>query len=251
MIKKILKKILPNFIIKLRQNYIFNQDIKKFSTMKTNEIFQEIYKKKLWSPEEEKKFSNYYSGIGSHYDEFTLVYLDEIKNFLTSFSNKPSVVDLGCGDFKIGSNLRDYCDKYIAVDIFDELINANKIKYKELNVDFRVLDITKDQLPSGDICFVRQVLQHLSNDLIEKFLDLISDKYKYLVITEHIPDGNFTPNLDILTGPYIRIIKNSGVELTEPPFNLKVKNKKNICNISPKKIKGFEGVLNTKILKLN
>ena len=80
---------------------------------------------------------------------------------------------------------------------------------------------------------------------------LISDKYKYLVITEHIPDGNFTPNLDILTGPYIRIIKNSGVELTEPPFNLKVKSKKNICNISPKKIKGFEGVLNTKILKLN
>ena len=54
----------------------------------------------------------------------------------------------------------------------------------------------------------------------------MSDKYKYLVITEHLPDlvykvENFLPNIDKVTGPDTRIDKNSGVILTKPPFNLK------------------------------
>ena len=163
---------------------------------------------------------------------------------------KPNVVDLGCGDFKIGSSLRQFCNNYVAIDIFDELIIWNKKEYKNLNVDFRTLDITKDPLPSGDICFLRQVLQHLSNDSINKFLKSIKGKYKYLIITEHLPDGNFTPNKDISTGPYIRLYKNSGVVLAESPFNLKSTFEKNICSIKPKSIDGFEGVINTKIIKL-
>ena len=98
------------------------------------------------------------------------------------------MVDLGCGDFTIGSQLRKYCKKYVAVDVFDEIIINNKIKFSNLEVDFRVLDITSDELPDGDICFLRQVLQHLSNDNIKKFLSLMSGKYKYLILTEHIPE---------------------------------------------------------------
>ena len=37
---------------------------------------------------------------------------------------------------------------------------------EDLDVDFRVLDITSDEIPPGDVCFVRQVLQHLSNQSI-------------------------------------------------------------------------------------
>ena len=50
------------------------------------------------------------------------------KTFLLSLPKKPDVVDLGCGDFVIGSKLRKFCNKYIAVDIVDELINFNKKK---------------------------------------------------------------------------------------------------------------------------
>ena len=251
MIKKFLKILAPTFLLKLRQDFILKKNMKKLSKMKLNEIFEEIYQKKLWSPDEEKNSHKFYSGIGSHYGEFTNIYIEKIKEFLLTFPSKPSVVDLGCGDFSIGSKVRKYCDNYIAVDIFDELINLNKKKYTDLQVDFKTLDITKDQLPTGDICFIRQVLQHLSNDLIKKFINLIAGKYKYLVITEHLPEENFfKPNLDIKTGPYIRINQNSGVVLTEHPFNLKITNKKNICNIYPKKIRGFKGVLNTTILQL-
>ena len=250
MIKKIIKFFLPNFIIKTREKYLIRQKLKKFSKMSMREVFSDIYLSKFWTPENEKSSFKFYSGIGSHYDEFKKIYLQKIKKFIETFPDKPNVVDLGCGDFKIGSDLRKYCKNYIAIDIFDELINSNKKNYKNLNVDFRTLDITKDNLPGGDLCFLRQVLQHLSNDSIHSFLKLIEGKYKYLIITEHLPDNDFLPNKDIPTGPYIRLIKNSGVVLTKSPFNLNPVHEENICNIKPKSIDRFEGIINTKILKL-
>ena len=250
MIKKIIKFFLPNFIVKTREKYLIRQKLNKFSKMTMREVFSDIYLSKFWTPENEKSSFKFYSGIGSHYDEFTKIYLQKIKKFIETFPDKPNVVDLGCGDFKIGSNLRKYCNNYIAIDIFDELINSNKKNYKNLHVDFRTLDITKDNLPSGDLCFLRQVLQHLSNDSILSFLKLIEGKYKYLLMTEHLPDNDFLPNIAIPTGPYIRLVKNSGVVLTKSPFNLNPVHEEDICNIKPKSIDRFEGIINTKILKL-
>ena len=57
----------------------------------------------------------------------------------------------------------------------------------------------------------------------------MENKCKYLIITEHLPDKeikNFKANKDIATGPYIRLHKDSGVVLTEKPFNLKTKNRR-------------------------
>ena len=144
-IKKFLKKILPASILKFRREYISRLNERKFSKMTTKEVFSEIYKKKIWTPEEEKKSIKFYSGIGSHYEEFTNIYINKVKEFLIKFPSKPSVVDLGCGDFSIGSKLRQYCDKYVAIDIFEDLINLNKNKYSDLDVNFKTLDITKDQ----------------------------------------------------------------------------------------------------------
>ncbi|HEY0147029.1 MAG TPA: class I SAM-dependent methyltransferase [Methylovirgula sp.] len=133
------------------------------------------------------------------------------------------MVDLGCSDFTIGARLRPYCGNYIACDIVEPLIEWNKQRYKGLNVDFRVLDLSDGEIPSGDVLFVRQVLQHLSNSHIERALAQLSVKFKYLIITEHLPtSGRFTHNLDKPAGASVRTGLNSGVVLTSPPFNLKV-----------------------------
>ena len=124
----------------------------------------------MWCPENKKREHKFYSGISSHYPELANSYIDAIEKFLLSLPEKQNIVDLGCGDFAIGSRIRKLCNNYIAVDIFDDLINFNKKKYKHLNVDFRVLDITSNELPSGDVCFIRLVLQHLSNNLILEML---------------------------------------------------------------------------------
>ena len=250
--KKILKVLLPNFVLKIYTNSLLSIKRKKFSKMTTKEVFKEVYEKKLWSPEGEKKKFKFYSGTGSHHKDFSEKYVKEVSKFLMTFKNKPDVVDLGCGDFFIGSQLRKFCNKYVAIDIFDGLIDHNKKIYNDLNVEFKVSDITIDQLPSSEICFIKDVLQHLSNDLIKKFIKLIDKKYKYLIITEHLPETKeFKANLDAPTSAFIRLDKNSGVVLTEEPFNLQIIKEFDLCNITSKTIKEFQGVRNTKVLQLS
>lgn len=248
MIRKIIKKFIPNFILKYRARYAVNKTRNKFVKMKRYEIFKEIYLKQLWSSENKKKDHKFYSGTGSYLPELVNDYFSAIEKFFLSFHEKPNVVDLGCGDFTVGSKIRKMCNNYIAIDIYDELINFNKKKYKSLNVDFKVLDITVDKLPSGDVCFVRQVLQHLSNESIMNFIKNIENKYKYLIITEHFPSpSNFIANKDKPTGPDTRFYDDSGVVLTAPPFNLKVNRDTDICETTSDSI---QGVLNTKLLEL-
>ena len=220
--------------------------------MEIKDVFKEIYLNKLWDPDAEKSNFKFYSGPGSYYPEFVTKYIESTRIFLLSLPRKPDVVDLGCGDFVIGSQLRKLCNNYIAADIFDELINFNKKKYNDLNVDFRVLDITRDELPVAEVCFVRTVLQHLSNDSIKNFVKLIKNKYKYLILTEHYPaTKNFIANIDKSNGPDIRLYDNSAVVLTAPPFNLKVVQDLDICETSSNSIEGFKGVLKTKLLQLS
>jgi len=170
MIKEFLKKIIPSKILNI---YYSIKIRKKFKSKKVKEIFKEIYFQQLWRPEDERKNFEYYSGIGSYDKELVNEYVDSVKNFLLTFKNKPDVVDLGCGDFNVGLKLRKYCRNYIASDIVNELIDHNKKKFKQYDVDFRVLDITKNDLPEAEICFLRQVLQHLSNNSILSFIRLL------------------------------------------------------------------------------
>jgi hypothetical protein len=66
--------------------------------------------------------------------------------------------------------MRHYCGKYTACDVVPALISRNQIEFSHLNVDFRCLDITHDDLPGADVAVLRQVLQHLSNAQILKIV---------------------------------------------------------------------------------
>jgi hypothetical protein len=79
----------------------------------------------------------------------------------------------------------------------------------------------------GDCVILRQVLQHLSNAEIQSILNKIKF-FKWLVLTEHIPIGDFVANLDIISGQGTRLKKQSGIDITKEPFNLIFKMKKEI-----------------------
>ena len=87
------------------------------------------------------------------------------------------------------------------------------------------MDISKDELPPADCIILRQVLQHLSNAEIHKVINKMGI-YKYAILTEHLPLGNFIPNKDIIAGQGIRIKQNSGVDVLASPFLLKIKEEK-------------------------
>lgn len=177
---------------------------------------EQVYDLNLWGGLEH----DFYSGEGSHNLEIVNPYITVISNFLTSFKLPITVCDLGCGDFNVGKNLIGFTQKYIGVDIVSSLITRNKTVFKNENLEFYCLDIATDILPNADCVIIRQVLQHLSNGEIEKIISKLYN-YKYIVLTEHIPNGDFVANKDIISGQGIRIKKQSGVQLLKPPFSLK------------------------------
>lgn len=230
-VKKIIKYLIPNNVFLKLQNYRIQKKAKDFESLSTQEIFSKIYKSGVWGKSSDPNLP-FYSGSGSHDKKVTNVYLAQITSILQNLPKKPNVVDLGCGDFSIGSKVRPFCNNYIACDIVPELIIYNKEKYKNFNVDFKCLDLITDPLPKGDIVFIRQVLQHLSNEQILKFVSKIYSSCNILILTEHLPKLNsFKPNLDKPAGPDIRTGINSGIVLTEPPFNLIAVDKQLICEV--------------------
>lgn len=208
----------------------------------TKDAMEQVYSMKLWGSNN----SDFYSGDGSHLPEIVDPYLNVLTKFLTSFKNPLAVCDLGCGDFNIGKELIQYADKYIGVDIVADLIDYNKEKFKANNLEFHCLDIAKDELPNGDCVILRQVLQHLSNTEIKSITEKLK-VFKYVILTEHIPKGEFIPNKDIISGQGIRIKKQSGVNLLMSPFNLKVKEETELISTS---LENGKGVIVTTLYKL-
>ena len=199
----------------------------------TKDAMDQVYKLKLWG----SNSSEFYSGEGSHLPEIVTPYIEKVTSFLKSFEKPLIVCDLGCGDFNIGKELFPFTEKYFAIDIVQDLINFNKENFKAENLEFQCLNIAEDELPNGDFAIIRQVLQHLSNTEIQTIVQKLSN-FKYILITEHLPIGDFEPNKDIISGQGIRVKKQSGVNLIAPPFNLKVKEEKEIHSFELKNGKG-------------
>ena len=199
----------------------------------TKDAMAQVYEKNLWGGQE----GDFYSGSGSHHPEVVKPYIEVVASFLNSLEEAPTVVDLGCGDFNIGSKLLPLVKRYEAVDIVPNLIERNKKMFVADNLTFHCLDIAKDDWPKGEVAIVRNVLQHISNKEISAVVEKLSD-FKYILLTEHLPDGDFTPNKDIISGQGIRIKKGSGVDLLAPPFNMIIKEKEELLSVPAKDVGG-------------
>lgn len=203
---------------------------------------EQVYEMKLWGNDN----ADFYSGIGSHHPGYVNPYIELLTSFLDSFEDPLKVCDLGCGDFNVGKELVKLTRKYIAVDIVAELIERNKEKFDQENLEFHCLNIASDELPSGDCAILRQVLQHLSNAEVQRVVNKLSD-FKYVILTEHIPEGEFIPNKDIISGQGIRLKEQSGLDLLTPPFNLKVKEEKELLSVPSQH---YDGVIVTTLYRM-
>ena len=89
------------------------------------------------------------------------------------------------------------------------------------------------------------MLQHISNAEVKKVIDKLYD-YKYLIVTEHVPEGDFVPNIDIISGQGTRLKKQSGIDLLVAPFNLKIVKEKQLL-----KVRDGKGVIITTMYKID
>jgi SAM-dependent methyltransferase len=195
------------------------QDASYYKRLSVEEAFTTIYKSQAWGALRNQPFC---SGQGSICEEAVGPYCDIIRAFVEA--NKITrMVDLGCGDFAVGSRLITAGVHYSGIDVVPDLIRYNQEHFGSPDIEFRCINIIDDELPQGDLCLVRQVLQHLSNAQILRTVKALG-RYRYVIVTEHVYAGTrLRRNRDQPQGPGTRIPKRSGVFLESPPFNCPAK----------------------------
>jgi SAM-dependent methyltransferase len=178
------------------------------------EIFAEIYQGNRWGGEH----GSFNSGSGST-DEHARQYARAVNCFIAEQGIR-RVVDLGCGDFRVGALLLESGIDYVGVDVVESLVQENTRRFGSERVKFQCLDIITDRLPRGELCLIRQVLQHLSNEQIARILANTA-QYPFVLVTEHYPAAHALreKNRDKPPGEDVRIYDGSAVYLDAPPFD--------------------------------
>ena len=213
--KKLIKRLIPRFFYRAVHQYRINKFLADKNS--TEEIFTDIYAKKIWAHEDD---SGYSSGSGSLSPD-TQKYISFLIDFVKE-NKVSSIFEIGCGDFRIMKNalakMEEGCN-YLGSDIVKPLIDYNNQHFSSEQITFRHINTeTEEILPSADLCLVRQVFQHLSNKEILAILPKL-EGYKYLLVTEHVPVSPKQKNADKKTGADIRLYQESGVFLDAQPFN--------------------------------
>lgn len=186
------------------------------------QAFEAIYAENKWG--EAKDGAQFSSGNGSR-PEFSAPYEDFVVAFLRKHPELTRLVDIGCGDFQVSGRILARLGanvSYTGCDIVRPLIAHHQEKHARHGVAFRVLNAVEEDPPAGDVVFIRQILQHLSNVQVAAILERAKRLFKVAIITESVPVALKTPNRDIVHGIATRIALGSGVMIDRPPYNLKV-----------------------------
>jgi|RhiMethySRZTD1v2_1073278.scaffolds.fasta_scaffold201572_4 SAM-dependent methyltransferase len=216
-VKQLLRRWLPPWALNRYRQLRYGETWFDFEDRSLKEVFTHIYRQNVWGRGED----GLYSGPGSD-PAVTAPYVAAVREFIRS-EHIRSVVDLGCGDFRVGKQMLAPELRYHGVDIVDDVVNRNKQLFGSRDVAFSCLDATREDLPAGDLCLVREVFQHLSNEQIAKVL-VRCRRFPFVIVTERVasPDRLTTPNVDIRQGPNTRADIGSGVVLDAPPFSERV-----------------------------
>ncbi len=183
-----------------------------YDALSVPETFQRIYRTKAWGDDGQL----FYSGPGSR-GQVSDRYCASVIKFIQEHQVR-SVVDLGCGDFSVGRRIVEATDvRYTGIDVVPELIEHHQSTVHHPLISFQCADITVDPLPTGDLCLIRQVLQHLSNEEITRVLANLGS-FSRALISEHISVDPKQFNRDKPHGPDVRMCYGSGVYVDQPPF---------------------------------
>lgn len=216
LVKPILKRVLPTRARQWLHEVNIKRSDGKLQALDKADLFDAVYRERMWGGTQEQT-----SGWGSH-GEHSSKYVDFVRDFIGR-NNIQSILDVGCGDFQIGSRICGDVSRYIGADVSSFIIERNATVFSKLsNVQFMALDVCADPLPQADLITIREVLQHLSNADIALALNNIErSQARFALVTEHLPAPHVlrAPNLDKPRGPNIRNPYGSGVYIDLAPFS--------------------------------
>ena len=166
--------------------------------MGLEEVFDSIYKTSYWGHK---------SGPGS--DPIAAKKWIDIVNRHLENEELASILDIGCGDFRLGSKYNLEGKTYYGVDVSKEVMKDN---IGTDNVFFIVGDALQIDLPKADIVLIKDVLQHLPTKDAISLLNRVLSAAKVVLVCNDYDDKN----LDITPGGH------RGLDLSKDPYNISV-----------------------------
>ncbi len=101
-----------------------------------------------------------HSGVGSTLEQ-TRILRRELPRLISEFGVR-SIIDAPCGDFHWMNATDLRVERYLGVDIVDELIRRNSELYAREGTSFIQKNIIEDDLPRADLLLCRDCLVHLT-----------------------------------------------------------------------------------------
>lgn len=138
-------------------------------------VFGHIYEQDHWDGG---------SGIGSAPDA-TEPYRAMLARILPA-TDVRSVVDVGCGDWQLGSLVDWSSVDYLGLDVVPVVVERNRSRFGKPGVRFEVGDARLQPPPAADLLLAKDVLQHWSNADAAAFLRTNLRRYKYCLLTNDI-----------------------------------------------------------------
>jgi hypothetical protein len=164
-------------------------------------VFTSIYENNSWGNNNNPEY-NGSSGSGSDVNYNKDSYVPFLKKFIID-NNIKNIVDLGCGDFRCGKLIYDDLDiTYTGYDTYKKIIDYNSKQNSLPKYSFKHLDFynNKETIINGELCILKDVLQHWPLDNIYNFLDYLNEtkKFKFILICNCC--GQFKDNPNVETG---------------------------------------------------
>lgn len=185
------------------------------------EIFDAIYSGGGWGKTDETE-DGVSSGSGSSLEN-SKQYVDFVVDLIRK-SGFGSIVDIGCGDYRVSKRIVDQLGsqmKYTGIDVSKLIIDRNNAKFGSDTVRFVHGDGGDIDYPEADIILVREVMQHISNADILRMIPRIR-QFKDNVITNSQAVSGSGKNVDIASGSMSRAAIGEGLWLENEPFNLPI-----------------------------
>jgi SAM-dependent methyltransferase len=169
----------------------------------TNPIaFDNVYLNDVWG---------YKSGPGSD-PTFAKPWIDQVNYFLSRKDVK-TVIDIGCGDWRIGKCLNLEGKDYTGIDISSIILKETSLNATE-NIKFIHGDFETLETHDADLIIIKDVLQHLTNASIYNIINKIMGKAKYALICDDLDrDNKSNNNADIMPGHH------RFIDISAEPFN--------------------------------
>ena len=157
------------------------------------DVFDKIYQTDHWRGG---------SGEGST-TEATAPYRHIVERFVVSPEVR-RVVDVGCGDWQLGSLVDWNGVHYTGLDVVKSVIDTNFRRWGGPRTDFDVADARDTYLPSGDLLLVKDVLQHWPHADVAAFLARELPRFPYALLTNDLASVHWTGpiNEDIALGQW-------------------------------------------------